>query len=234
MTPGETVTIVARRQSEAGFPSLGLTATTDWRVIQNGVSASPSSAASVGTVGQWHFYSLTFTVSATAGPLQIVVEAAAGSDLVDAAGIDLTAYDLDSIAALFTGTAGVAVTSGVTVDNDFGRVIHGDAWHSGVLTVPLATISRWGYSDLTGMTISAGLKNAPADSSTTATAAIISAVNRTVSASWDSFPAGLALAGSDQSKSFILDIQLKHTASGRIITAIRGPLTVEWQTDTTA
>lgn len=233
MTPGDIITVPVRRQTELGLPATGYTATTDWRVVQNGVSAAPSAVSSIGTVGDWHYYSLTVTLTGTAGPLLCIVEPSAGTDLVIQPGDDLENYDLDSLAALITTTSGSAAASGVTVSTDFGRVINGDSWHSGTLTVPLATISRWGYSDLTGMTISAGLKSVPTDSSTAITATIISAANRTVSASWDSFPAGLALTSSETSKSFVLDIQLKHTASGRIITALRGPLVVEWQTDTT-
>lgn len=233
MIPGDSITVYVRRQTIAAAASTGYTSTGDWRVVQNGISAAPGSVSSIGTVGSWHYYSLTCTLTSTSAPLLFVVEATATDDIVEWSGSDLTSYDTDALASLFTASSGVAVASGITVGTDFGQVVQGDSWHSGTLTIPLATISRWSYADLTGMTISAGLKNAPADSSTAITATIISAANRTVSASWDAFPAGLALAAGEQSKSFTLDIQLKHTASGRIITALRGPLVVIWQTDTT-
>jgi hypothetical protein len=234
MIPGEVITFVVRRQTAGGFPATGFTATGDWSIIQNGIAAAPSAVVFVATVGAWSYYSLTTTLTATAQPLQFIVEPSSGDDIVDGAGADLTSYDADTLASLFTSSSGVSAASGITVGTDFGRVIQGDAWHSGMLTVPTSTISRWGYSDLTGMTISAALKNAPTDSATVITAAIISAASRTVSASWDAFPAGLALAAGEFSKAFMLDIQLKHTASGRIITALRGQMTVEWQADVTA
>ncbi len=195
MIPGDSITVTVRRQTVYATAATGYTAVTDWRIVQNGVSASPATASSIGTVGNWHYYSLTCTLTSTSAPLLFIVEQTAGTDdLVEWSGDDLTSYDTDALASLFTSSSGTAAASGVTVSTDFGRVIQGDAWHSGTLTIPVTTISRWGYSDLTGMTISAGLKNAPTDSATAITATIISAANRTVSASWDAFPAGLALA----------------------------------------
>lgn len=234
MIPSQTLTFTVRRQSALGLPVVGKTATTDWLVIVNGVSASPSAVSYIGTVLDFAYYSITTTAPATSGPVQILAVDSLGFDFVDSFNGYLNANDFDTLAALIGASSGSgAVATSLTTATNFGQVVQGDAWHSGSYTVPLTTVSRWGYTDLSGMTISAGLKSVPADSSTAITAAITSAANRTVTASWDAFPAGLALTGSETSKTFTLDIQLKHTASGRIITALRGSLVVVWQTDTT-
>lgn len=238
MVPGDIITVYVRRQTVAEIPALGLTATTDWSIVQNGAAAAPSSASYIGTVRNWAYYSLVCTLTSTSAPLLFIVEPAAGDDIVTAAGDDLTTYDTDALADLLTASIGSAAASGITVSTDFGTVKEGDAWSTGTLTVPTSVISRFGYSDLTGMTISAGLKNTPSDSPVTIAAgtpgaAILSAANRTCQVTWDTFPVGLS-PGTAQSKTFQMDIQLKHTVSGRIITAFTGNLVVVWQSDTTA
>ncbi len=143
-------------------------------------------------------------------------------------------YDEDSIAGLFLTAQGVPGVQSAA-DGDLGDVVDGDAWQSGTLTVPLGKLTPFGYSDLTGMTISAKLKKDPSTSPVAITATVVSAAARTVTASWAAFPAGLALGvtASDLSQVWYLDIQLKHTASGTILTPLRYSLRVVWQRDNT-
>jgi hypothetical protein len=152
------------------------------------------------------------------------------------------AYDEDSIAgAILTsqGTPGVQTAD----DGDLGDVVMGDSWSSGTITIPLGKISPFGYSDLTGMTLTCGLKQDPTTSAILATSAtspapyttIISAASRTVSLQWITFPTGMNLGStaSDLGADWFIDFQLKHTASTRIITGGRYKLRVVWQRDTT-
>jgi hypothetical protein len=117
----------------------------------------------------------------------------------------------------------------------------GDTWSSGTLTVPLGKISPFGYSTLAGMTLSAGFKQDPStaayvSSSTPALyTTIIDATARTVKAEWLTFPSALNLGvtASDLGADWYMDLQLKHTVSGRIMTVGRYKLRVVWQRDTT-
>ncbi len=148
------------------------------------------------------------------------------------------AYDEDSMAGLFLTAQGVPGVQSAA-DGDLGDVVMGDSWHSGVLTVPLGKISPFGYSDLTGMTLTAGLKQDPTTtvvaSSTTPNlyTTIIDASARTVSAQWITFPTAMNLGSDadDLSATWMIDLQLKHTVSGRIITPLRYSLRVVWQRD---
>ena len=145
-------------------------------------------------------------------------------------------YDEDSLAGLFLTAQGVPGVQSAA-DGDLGDVVMGDSWHSGTLTVPLGKISGFGYSDLSGMTISAAFKRNPSDTpvNTGVTAAIADASARTVTVSWTTFPTGMNLGSDadDLSETWYLDIQLKHTVSGRILTVLRYQLRVVWQRDTT-
>lgn len=152
------------------------------------------------------------------------------------------AYDEDSIAGLILTSQG---TPGVqsAADGDLGDVVMGDSWHSGTLTVPLGKISPFGYSDLTGMTLTAGLKQDPTTSAILATSAtspapyttIVDATARTVSLQWITFPTAMNLGStaSDLGADWYIDFQLKHTVSTRLITTLRYKIRVVWQRDTT-
>ncbi len=151
------------------------------------------------------------------------------------------AYDEDTLAGLLQTSQGVPGLQSAA-DGDLGDVVMGDAWTSGTITVALGKISPFGYSDLTGMTLSAGFKQDPttvALVSTTTPAlytTIIDAAARTVSAQWITFPSALNLGStaSDLGADWYMDLQLKHTASTRIMTVGRYKLRVVWQRDTTA
>lgn len=148
------------------------------------------------------------------------------------------AYDEDSIAGVILTSQG---TPGVqsAADGDLGDVVMGDSWHSGVLTVPLGKISPFGYSDLSGMTLSCGLKQDPtttvvaSSTSPNLYTTIISTSDRTVSAQWKTFPSAMNLGAtaSDLGADWYLDFQLKHTVDARVITPLRYKLRVVWQRD---
>jgi hypothetical protein len=148
------------------------------------------------------------------------------------------AYDADSLAGLMLTSQGVPGVQSAA-DGDLGDVVMGDSWSSGVQTVPLGKISPFGYSDLTGMTLTAALKQTPATSpvasSTTPNlfTTIVDASARTIKAEWITFPSAMNLGAtaSDLSADWFLDFQLKHTVSGRIITGLRYKLRVVWQRD---
>lgn len=155
-------------------------------------------------------------------------------------GTEGEAYDEDSLAGLLQTSQGVPGLQSAA-DGDLGDVVMGDSWTSGVITVPLGKISPFGYSDLTGMTLSAGLKQDPSTTAVVSSTSpalnttIIDTSARTISAQWIAFPAAMNLGStsSDQTAAWFLDFQLKHTASGRIMTVGRYKLNVVWQRDTT-
>lgn len=150
--------------------------------------------------------------------------------------IEGQAYDEDSLAGLLQTAQGTPGVQSAT-DGDLGDVVMGDSWHSGVLTVPLGKISNFGYSTLTGMTISAAFKRDPSDTPVTSgvTATIVSAAARTVSVSWTTFPTAMNLGSgaNDLSAKWFLDVQLANSGVGWKSTPLRYGINVVWQRDTT-
>jgi len=144
-------------------------------------------------------------------------------------------YDEDSLAALMLTSQGTPTVQSAT-DGDLGDVVMGDSWHSGTLTVPAGKISNFGYTTLSGFTISAAFKQDPSQSPITSgiTATILSNSGLTCSVSWDTFPTGMNLSSgsSDLSAQWYLDVQLKNSGAGRILTPLRYSLRVVWQRDT--
>ena len=118
-------------------------------------------------------------------------------------------------------------------DKFFKYIVDGDAFYTGLLTVPLALISDQGLTDLQGCTISAAFKNTPAGSPVVIAAVIEDAENRIISANMDPFDALLKLGtdDTDLDTNVHLDIQIKHTVSGTIITVARYICKVIWQRD---
>ncbi len=150
------------------------------------------------------------------------------------------AYDEDTLAGLLQTSQGVPGLQSAA-DGDLGDVVMGDSWTSNVITIALGKISPFGYTDISGMTLSAGFKQDPttvAVVSTTSPAlytTIIDTAARTVSAQWLTFPSAMNLGSnaSDTGADWYMDLQLKHTGSGRIMTVGRYKLRVVWQRDTT-
>ncbi len=149
-------------------------------------------------------------------------------------------YDIDTLAGLLLTSQGVPGVQSAA-DGDLGDVVMGDSWSSGTITVPLGKISPFGYSTLTGMTLSAGFKQDPSTVALVSTTTpalfttVIDATARTVKAEWLTFPTALNLGAtaSDLGADWYMDLQLKHTVSGRIMTVGRYKLRVVWQRDTT-
>lgn len=152
-------------------------------------------------------------------------------------------YDDDSLGGLLQTAQGVPALISAD-DGDLGDIVWKDAWTSDVQTIPLGKISRFGYAyaDLaSGWTVSAGFRQTPNGSAVLSgagagngiTAAFVAAASGTYKVSWDVYPTAMDLAATDESQVWFLDVQIKHTASGRIITVGRWKVTVRWQRDTT-
>lgn len=234
MVPGESFTVHVLRQTAAGATSTGKVLA-DFIVTINGATVTPTGFAEGATVGTWRAYSFA-CVAPAVGPFAVAVQPASGTDVVAWEDRQQELNDLDTIAGLVGVASGSvpAVGTGILAENDAGDVVNGDAWNTGTLTVPLTRLTPYGLTDLTGCTISAAAKKAPADSPVALTTTIVVAASRTVEAGWTSFPAGMALGASDEQAAWKIDIQIKHTATSRIITVIRLNLRVLWQVDTTA
>jgi hypothetical protein len=147
-------------------------------------------------------------------------------------------YDEDSLAGLFLTAQGVPATNSA-VDSDLGDVVQGDSYNSGTLYIPLGKLTKFGYSYAnlaSGWTISAGVKSAPSDTAITVSGATFGgtvAADGAFSLSWTTFPTGMQLASTEESKTWYLDVQLKRTTSSTIITSNRYSLRVLWERDTT-
>lgn len=155
------------------------------------------------------------------------------------------AYDDDAIAGLLLTNQGVPAVISAD-DGDLGDIVNGDAWTSNTQTIPLGKISRFGYTfaDLaSGWTISAGFRTAPNVPATAVlsgvpagngiTAEFVVAADGTYRVLWATFPAAMALAATDTSVDWFMDVQLKKTSTGQIITVARWAVTIVWQRDTT-
>lgn len=141
-------------------------------------------------------------------------------------------YDADSIAGLLQTVQGVPLITSAA-DGDLGDVVDGDAWSGGTLTIPIGRLTPFGltYADLAAGTITAGLKSSPTDTMTAITCAFVSAPAGTFKPSWATFPAAMKLTGSDQYKTWYMDVQFK-SAGGLLITTNRYVLRVAWERDT--
>jgi hypothetical protein len=234
MQPGDTITITVGRQTAGEQPAVNRSAS-DFVVSCNGELLTLSDFTEIGTPSGslWCDYSFEVTDPGTAGRRSFRIEPAINSYSTDVISLDrlsgeVESYDMDALAgAILTsqGTPGILSQA----DSALGDVVEGDAWQSGTLTIPLGKVSPFGYSDLTGMTISAAFKSQPSDSPVTCTAEFVSAAGLTVKAYFDTFPVGMNLGATEQTKTWYLDIQCKHTVSGRIITVYRGSLNVVWE-----
>ncbi|MEY2655591.1 MAG: hypothetical protein RLZZ524_2619, partial [Pseudomonadota bacterium] len=192
MIAGESITLRLIRQTAAGAASTGKVLG-DFVVVINGATVTPSGFAEGATVGTWRAYSCTIVAPAAAGTFALHVEPASGTDIVAWSIDQVELNDLDTVANLVgVGVGAVAaVGTGTLAADDAGDVVDGDAWNSGTQTVPLAKLSPFGLSDLTGCTVSAGAKKTTADTSVALTATVVSAAARTLSFGWTTFPAGM-------------------------------------------
>jgi len=120
-------------------------------------------------------------------------------------------------------------------DQSLGNLIDGDAFCTGPLTVPLSILTPCGLTDLTGTTITAAFREDPSTAPVAITASIDDAANRIISAKMDPFLSAMSLGAgaTDLSKTWFLDIQIKVTATGTILTVGRYKVDVIWQRDET-
>jgi hypothetical protein len=233
MITGDSITVFVGRQTAAGAASTGKVLA-DFAVAINGVSVTPTSFAELATVGLWRWYSFLVVAPSAVGTFSLAVDVASGTDSIWIPQGEIELNDADTIAALVGSAVGApSVGTGTQTDGDLGAVVQGDAWGTGTLTASASALAAIGLTDLTGGTISAALKQQPADSPTNITATIISGAGRTFSASWNTFPAGMALGAGITESTWFLDVQFKHTATSKILTIYRAQLRVVWQRDTT-
>lgn len=233
MQPGDQFTLTFDLLDADNARVSGEAANLSLRAYQDGAAASVSETISeIGSTGS---YKAAITLPNTTGMMSVIF-AHSGGDIPSPAGyaFELESYDTSALAGLILTSAGVPATIS-QADTDLGQVVDGDAWGSGTITVALAKLTRVGLSDLSGGTLTAAFKSSASASPVTSgiTATIVSAGDREVSVSWTTFPAGLALASGEESAVWYLDVQFKHTSSGKIVTVFRGQLTVVWERDET-
>lgn len=237
MRPGDTLDLTTKLEDAAGAAVTGEAANISVAAYLDGVSTAVGET--VTEIGSSGWYKVSLTLPASAGFLLVrLSHTGTATTLVpDLFSGEVESADLDSIAETLSTSTG-EVASNSADDGDLGDVVEGDAWASGTLTVPTAFLSRFGYSDLSGMTISAALKDAPdgteVGSAEGVSASIISTTSRTVKVSWTTWPTELDLGSTETEKVWYLDIQLKHTGSGQILTPLRYTMRVVWQRDSTA
>jgi len=118
-------------------------------------------------------------------------------------------------------------------DESLGNLKMNDSFNTGIITVPLAMISRFGLTDLTGCTISAAFMDEPNGTEVAIDSAIINASERTVKAYKVAFDSDMDLASGEFSKTWYLDIQVIVTATSEKITVGTYSVDVVWERDTT-
>lgn len=195
------------------------------------IDLSPS-LAEISTSG---YYTLSFNYPSSVGRLRIEVKHS-GSYTADVSlwEGDVTVRDIDGLGLLLQQSSGT-ISPLSADDTDLGDIVEGDSYASGSLEIPLAKISRFGYADLTGMTVTAAIKDevgkTPIESSSAPNffAAIDNASTRLVSIGWDTWPTDLDLESTESDHEWFIDVQLKHTADARIITGLRLRMRVVWQ-----
>jgi hypothetical protein len=148
-------------------------------------------------------------------------------------------YDDDAIAGLLLINQGVPAISSAA-DGNLGDVVEHDSYKSPTLNLTLGKLARFGYaySDLAaGFTFSAMAKHQPSDTAVaiTFTAGASIATDGAFTIGWDTFPATILTldnANNENAKTVYIDVQVKHTATGRLITTNRYALQVVWDRDT--
>ncbi len=177
-----------------------------------------------------------FTLTAAEGDY-VVIPTIPGSNesSVDVWQFTVDSVELSDVYAAVNSGGDLTAISDTLSDVALGNIVHGDAWGSGTITVPVARLAKIGLSDLSGCTISAAFRQDPSTTPVSITATIESAANREISVGFDTFPVAMALgtAATDLSATWYLDIQIKHTSSGKILTVGRYSVQVIWQRDET-
>lgn len=236
--PSTTFPFDVWRQTAAAAPSLGLLlADFAITILLDGVVQSITPTVTEGaTTGQLRAYKISLTTPATTGILQILVEPAAGTDVIvgGLVTVDLQAYNETTLAGLILTSQGVPGVRTAEA-NDLGQVVSGDSYASDTLTVPLGKLTPFGFTDLTGLTLSVEARTAPntPSSSIALTGTIVSVASRTFTFKWDAMPAGMLLT-TETSVTWYIDCQFRETAApNRIITTNRYFIQVVWDANDT-
>lgn len=149
---------------------------------------------------------------------------------------DGLSYDDDAIAGLLLTAQGVPAVNSAD-DGDLGDVVSADAYNSGTLYIPSGKLSKFGlaFSDLSGFSISAGAKSAPADTMVALTCAFGATylTDGAFTFSWNTMDPAMQLDAATYAKTWFIDVQIKQTASpNKLITTNRYSINVKWQRDT--
>lgn len=236
--PSTTLSFDVWRQTAAGAASTGkVIGDFAYAILLDGTAQAITATLTEGaTSGLWRAYKMSFTTPATTGTLQAFFDVASGTDVV-AGGlvtVDLQAYNETTLAGLILTSQGIpGITT--TDPSDLGQVKSGDSYNTGTLTVPLGKLTPFGFTDLTGLTISAEARTAPntPSSSVALTSAIVSAASRTFYVKWDAMPAGMVLT-TETSVIWYIDVQFKETAApNRIVTTNSYFIAVTWDANDT-
>lgn len=180
--------------------------------------------------GGWHIIRFT----ATTGDYLIQVTVPSGYlSSQEFWAVYVYSNDIDTVISFVSTGSDLTPITLDLADQSIGNLVEGDAFATGSITVPLLRLSPFGLSDLTNCTISAAFRKDPDATPVPITATIDDAANRIISAKADTFPIGMALDAGEQSVPWYLDIQIKHTPTGRIITVARYRVDVIWQRDET-
>lgn len=241
MKAGDTVTKLVCLQGATGsaagnglsFGTAAAFAAAGWALTwydTSGVALASQPTYTVAVIdGVRGVHAISFPLAAGRGYVKATVPSGYRSDPFGWS-FDGQSYDDDAIAGLLQTNQGVpAVTS--ADDGDLGDIVWKDAWTSDTQTIPLGRLSRFGYafSDLaSGWTISAGFRQTPNGTAVLSgagpgngiTAAFVAATSGTYKVSWDVYPTAMDMAVGDEAQVWYLDVQLKNTASGRLITEI--------------
>ncbi len=236
--PSTTFTFDVWRQTLAGTPSLGkVIGDFNYSWLLDGVAQVIVPVVTEGaTSGNWRAYKWVLTMPATTGTFQALITSLSGTDAIYGGQItlDLQAYNETSLAGLILSSQGIPGIR--TIDAlDLGQVKSGDSYASGTLTVPLGKLTPFGFTDLTGLTISVEARTGPGTpaASVALTGTVVSIPGLTFNFKWDTMPAGMVLT-TETSVVWTIDVQFKETASpNRIITTNSYFIAVVWDANDT-
>lgn len=247
MIPGDTIRATVARQTAGGAAPGGAYVLADFDItaILAGVDYSGSVAPAVTYIGPDQtgtrsLYAVALTLPATTGFMQVWIDPAAGTDVIENGFLsgEIMAYDEDSLAALSLLSQGQpAVLS--AADSVLGDIIDGDSYLSPVLTMPSGKLSPFGITDISagGITVEAAICASPGATSYPITVAIVNGAALTYTIGWNT-QQHPALPTGQGSASWYIDIQVIRAASMTpppykvIVTTGRYQFTQQWQRDT--
>lgn len=147
------------------------------------------------------------------------------------ANFEVQDFDNDSIMSAVGGGGDLTPISLNASSVSIGDLTEGDSFTTGIITVPLAYLTPWGETDLTGFTISASFKQKPSDTPIVISSVILDVSERTVKAFQEIFNTGMNLVDNKESDTWFLDIQL--TKGNIKLTPLKYTIKIVWQKDIT-